>query len=104
MSDLDYRPYLLATDLRTPEDVLAWLRAEYLDRYHDVHEAAEELAYRLDHARRQACRRGALDYWRLMCECEAFIRENPLDAIGARENLVTYKARAIAFRAAARQQ
>ena len=62
---VDYRPYLAATDLRTPEDVLAWLMSEvYPDEStFTKYAVGYKLVNRLDRERRQACRRGALYYW-----------------------------------------
>ena len=104
---LEYQTYLLATDLRTPEDVLAWLRAEYLDRYHDAHEAAEELAYRLDRERRQACRRGALSRFEMFAWYARLVRADKdweLDNPELASEMAWDDAAAcIAFRAAARQ-
>lgn len=58
----DHRPYLRAGDLRTPEDVLAWLARPRCCKTLEGHVA--RLRARLDRERRQACRRGALDAWR----------------------------------------
>jgi hypothetical protein len=60
---VDYRPYLLETDLRTAEDVLEWLYRSQRDET-PVEDARLELNRRLDRERRQACRRGALRAWR----------------------------------------
>lgn len=62
MTAPDHTPYLLATDLRTPEDVLAWFRVQ--PRYPFEGDLVLALAERLDRERRQACRRGALENWR----------------------------------------
>jgi len=74
---VDYRPYLAATDLRTPEDVLAYQLTllepdPAAERTHAIigpwtmplADAIILTAYRLDRERRQACRRGALENWR----------------------------------------
>lgn len=83
---IDHHPYLAAGDLRTAEDVLAWLDAHRLDAIEGrallapstsfgppvrgadadavsirtLHVLHRDLAERLDRERRQACRRGAL--------------------------------------------
>lgn len=67
---VDYRPYLTETDLRTAEDVLAWLEMRALSfpnwptpEHREVGQvlagAACDLAVRLDRERRQACRRAS---------------------------------------------
>lgn len=61
MTTPDHRPYLTETDLRTPEDVLAWL---YTCQYGFTTGAIFALADRLDRERRQACRRAAILAWR----------------------------------------
>lgn len=58
---LEYQTYLLATDLRTPEDVLAWFRVQ--PRYPFEGDLVLALAERLDRERRQACRRGMQEAW-----------------------------------------
>jgi hypothetical protein len=126
MTAPDYLPYLLATDRRTPEDVLAWLQRPSLDR-HREHVAfggprlqpyiddAQMLAYRLDRERRQACRRGALWHWRAWrrslspmwtddpktdFEDELWRGENTFECCWGFDCL----SQALAFRAAARAQ
>lgn len=67
MTTPDHHPYLTATDLRTPEDVL-----DAMDAYHPCEEAGDvayELRVRLDRERRQACRRAALEEWRAFRRC-----------------------------------
>ena len=80
MTTPNHRPYLTATDLRTPEDVLAAMDAEAaswtepgiehgteLVRFdvavsQTLATAAKYVRARLDRERRQACRRAALVY------------------------------------------
>ncbi len=67
MSAPDHRPYLREGDLRTPEDVLEWLRQEVDPGWSYLAGRGEfefALRQRLDRERRQACRRGALRAWR----------------------------------------
>lgn len=66
-----YREYLRPGDLRTAEDVLAWLRERalaadegFVSRAATLDEAHADLSARLDRERRQACRRAALEHWR----------------------------------------
>ena len=105
MTTPDHRPYLTATDLRTPEDVLAWL-IDYPST--DAAQASIDLHERLDRERRQACRRGALAVFREACR----ERERERDAQRLFDDdraAKTYRMfrlhhlrRALAFRAAAR--
>jgi hypothetical protein len=103
MTTPDHRPYLTATDLRTPEDVLAWLGA---CEYWFTTGASLALAARLDRERRQACRRAALLEWRRVCElvrwCDAY-RNSDAAWHEVAPSLWRTLARALAFRAAARQ-
>jgi hypothetical protein len=76
MTTPDHRPYLTATDLRTPEDVLAWLDAMALTSSERIAPiqwsmamAHARLRARLDRERRQACRRAALEEWRAFRRC-----------------------------------
>ena len=96
---VDPRPYAAPTDLVTAEDVARWLaeRAEDEPRttawcLHD------RLTARLDRERRQACRRGALAGWREFARA-ARRRHNAWTCGVCADTL----ARALAFRAAARQ-
>lgn len=70
MTTPDHRPYLASGDLRTAEDVLAWLTdrkwtTPTTKEPQDVtlERAANDLFDRLDRERRQACRRVALGQW-----------------------------------------
>lgn len=78
MTTLDFHPYLVEGDLRTPEDVLAWI-AEYIETWkraakedptigakhyrldfaglRTLEQLHGDLQTRLDRERRQACRR-----------------------------------------------
>lgn len=100
---VDHRPHLLPTDLRTPEDVLAWLRLVaplYLDlSYH--------LARRLDRERRQACRRGALARFKMFAWYGRQVRSGGCDFDDedfASEMAWDDAADCLAFRAAARSK
>lgn len=95
MNTPDHLPYLREGDLRTAEDVLAWL-TRYLDAPGGTGTMApHDLRARLDRERRQACRRGPLKAWRSFAngaehghtDCEYCERDLAL---------------ALAFRAAAR--
>lgn len=126
----DHTPYLAATDLRTPEDVLAWLRTSELTRarHHMATGGTESgvthysdeamLAYRLDRERRQACRRGALELIRAIARQKLWLRSDYAQNKGA-ERFGTFAKcmahqretrwgsdlrRALAFRAAARAE
>jgi hypothetical protein len=69
MTAPDHRPYLLATDLRTAEDVARWLDerarnapAETVPSFSSfwvLSDAVDALDARLDRERRQACRRAS---------------------------------------------
>lgn len=59
MTAPDHTPYLLATDLRTPEDVVRWQREQVADGVGAAFVLVAITAARLDRERRQACRRGA---------------------------------------------
>lgn len=124
MTTPDHRPYLTATDLRTPEDVLAWLDAEAaswteagiehgteLVRFdvavsQTLATAAKYVRARLDRERRQACRRAAILEWRRVCElvrwCDAY-RNSDAAWHEVAPSLWRTLARALAFRAAARE-
>jgi hypothetical protein len=115
MSGVDHRPYLVEGDLRTPEDVLAWL-CEY-DPREQLGDALVELRVQLRRERRQACRRGALEHWRAAAICAgrprarhrslatapfiAFEVSGPWEADDG--FAVQHLTAALAFRAAARQ-
>ena len=126
MTAPDHRPYLLATELRTAEDVAAWLE-EHAEQWR-IDAAADpslgarsvrldyaglralqgahaDLRARLDRERRQACRRGALDAWRRFCDETGNVdwTGESLDVWGNRRRALDYLSRALAFRAAARQ-
>lgn len=121
MNDLDHRPYLADTDLRTAEDVAAWLD-EHAEQWRRdavadpsvgarsvrldyaglcaLQGAHADLLARLDRERRQACRRGAR-YEITMARGFRGRRGEGATAIGA----ILERAhvdRALAFRAAAR--
>ena len=115
MTTPDHRPYLTATDLRTPEDVLAWLDAMALTSSERIAPiqwsmamAHARLRARLDRERRQACRRAALAEWRRMTSLivNGWASDDGLDSffddtvytVFASDHLT----RALAFRAAAR--
>ncbi len=110
---VDPRPYAAPTDLVTAADVAEWLR-ERAERAllgnchpptHVLHYALVDLRARLDRERRQACRRG----------CTAMLHEALVWRGAERESADEYwveryhhgrrecLARALAFRAAARQ-
>lgn len=108
MTTPDHRPYLTATDLRTPEDVLAFVHDFVVDPdvEWDLSEVRNFLQRKIDRERRQACRRAALIAWREFAGGarqghDAWHSEaNKAHAcLWCEENL----ARALAFRAAARQ-
>ncbi len=103
---VDPRPYAAPTDLVTAADVVEWLR-ERAERAllgnchpptHVLHYALVDLTARLDRERRQACRRGALAGWREFARA-ARRRHNAWTCGVCADTL----ARALAFRAAARQ-
>jgi hypothetical protein len=126
MTAPDHRPYLLATDLRTAEDVARWLR-EHAEQWRRdavadpsvgarsvrldyaglraLQGAHADLRARLDRERRQACRRGALSCWRRFCDEAGNIdwTAESLDVWGCRRRALGSLTRALAFRAAARQ-
>ena len=69
---VDYRPYLREGDLRTPEEVAAWMRSLSLFTRErpwrqDLDGACDELDERLDRERRQACRRAARQAFSQAC-------------------------------------
>lgn len=105
-----HRPYLTETDLRTPEDVLAWLRRPILSRIAEEYPDpdtrswyvgdAEMLWHRLDRERRQACRRAALRAWR---DFANDLRAKALHDAWACQWCHRQIALALAFRSAARE-
>lgn len=100
MTAPDHTPFLLPTDLRTPLDAADWLdkRTPRPHRIEDaVRYAVDDLRAQIDRERRQACRRGALDYWRRGSRHQ---RKFPGSQC---EVCAKDRARALAFRAAARQ-
>lgn len=113
MTAPDHRAYLVEGDLRTPEDVLAWLdeyrnSRQCIVRRHPenvIDDAAFALEARLDRERRQACRRGALEEWRLAASYVRIARTtttgNMWWALGG--TLYELVHSFLAFRAAARQ-
>ena len=106
MSGVDHRPYLVEGDLRTPEDVLAWL-CEY-DPREQLGDALVELRVQLRRERRQACRRGAKFRWTWFAlGLREYVRrvrqEGLLSDSDALESLKCDLSLALAFRAAARQ-
>ena len=117
MKPIDHHPYLTDGDLRTPEDVLAWLREWDATGWDpERHYASEHLSERLDRERRQACRRGARDMARSIAVRKRWLRRD-YDEDGGREKFGNFarcmahmrEARwghelhlALAFRAAAR--
>jgi hypothetical protein len=103
VSGVDHRPYLVEGDLRTPEDVLAWL-CEY-DPREQLGDALVELRVQLRRERRQACRRGARIAWRAAAKAVRAARECTTgDLWWATYAIISSNVyRALAFRAAARQ-
>ena len=112
MTTPDPTPYLLPTDLRTAEDVLAWQAdcvlawvPEHSDGRMPAGSLVQLLAARLERERRQACRRGALLDWRRVCElvrwCDAY-RNSDAAWHEVAPSLWRALTRALAFRAAAR--
>jgi hypothetical protein len=106
MTTPDHRPYLTATDLRTPEDVLAWLDAMALTSSERIAPiqwsmamAHARLRARLDRERRQACRRAARIAWR---EFAYDLRRNSGHNAWVCKWCIGHLADALAFRAAAR--
>lgn len=105
MTAPDHRPYLRpGVDLVTAEDACAWLdgltSGPARERIYGVLDAHAALSLRLDRERRQACRRGALDAWRLF---RSWVHEwgyDPMEEGG--EEAAECLADALAFRAAAR--
>lgn len=101
-ANVDHRPYLLETDLRTAEDVLEWLYRSQRDEM-PVEDARLELNRRLDRERRQACRRGALENWRFFSDMARWSRDRGLIPREDNERATLKRlANALAFRAAAR--
>jgi len=121
---VDYRPYLLETDLRTAEDARNFVASFGNSAFTgDVLRVLDE---RLNRERRQACRRGALEEWRAFRKAlprrgsgepsrriiealvwiphwpsaRAFKEQSEFGEI--RESLLGKLARALSFRAAAR--
>lgn len=108
MTAPDHRPYLLATDLRTAEDVARWLHEiddDDITGGDPMWLTISRLDARLDRERRQACRRGALACWRAFCDEAGNIdwTAESLDVWGCRRRALGSLTRALAFRAAARQ-
>lgn len=108
MTTPDHRPYLTATDLRTPEDVLAFVHDFVVDPdvEWDLSEVHNFLRRTIDRERRQACRRAALAEWRRVCElvrwCDAY-RNSDAAWHKVAPSLWRALTRALAFRAAARE-
>ena len=121
MTTPDPTPYLLPTDLRTAEDVLAWQAdcvlawvPEHSDGRMPAGSLVQLLAARLDRERRQACRRGyeaeiqqARYHKNMEREARARlkVRHSDNDKVCAEGDLFfrrAYVRRALAFRAAAR--
>ena len=108
----DPRPYAAPTDLVTAADVLAWLVAIPPCPYDeagawDETDLANELTLRLDRERRQACRRGCFAEAHEAYMWRAAERESCRGETWAavyRERRACALRRALAFRAAARQQ
>ena len=115
MSAPDHHPYLTDADLRTPLDVALWLKARWLkssanrdystwQEHQILEEVYDVLDALLDRERRQACRRGALENWRNFAQYARWCKER--GAVPKDENevmVLRVLAKAIAFRAAARQ-
>ena len=118
MTAPDYHPFLLPTDLRTPEDVLPCVLnfAVDPDIERDATDVFNYLSARLDRERRQACRRGALELTRAIARQKLWLRSDYAQNKGS-ERFGTFAAcmahqremrwgsdlrRALAFRAAAR--
>ena len=128
MTAPDHTPYLLATDLRTAEDVATWLR-EHAEQWRRdavadpsvgarsvrldyaglraIQGAHADLLARLDHERRQACRRGARQAFADAAELmRGYALEQKCGVVrdtGIEYAIGHYLTRALAFRAAARQ-
>lgn len=113
MTTPDHRPYLTDTDLRTPEDVLAWLDVMALTSSERIAPiqwsmamAHARLRAHLDRERRQACRRAARLEWRRVCElvrwCDAY-RNTDAAWHEVAPSMWRALTLALAFRAAARQ-
>ena len=106
MTTPDHHPYLTENDLRTPKDSADFLRA-WRDSHNDWLEfgdAIDMLDERIERERRQACRRGALENWRNFAQYARWCKER--GAVPKDENevmVLRVLAKAIAFRAAARQ-
>lgn len=100
----DHWPYAAPTDLRTAEDVARWLDTLHqgppAERIFGVQDAVAALDARLDRERRQACRRGALAEWREFRRWVHGWGYGWGDGDGIALDVL---ARALAFRAAARQ-
>lgn len=128
MNDLDHRPYLADTDLRTAEDVAAWLE-EHAEQWRRdavadpsvgarsvrldyaglraLQGAHADLRARLDRERRQACRRGARQAFASAAELmRGYALEQRCCGVvrdtGVEYAIEHYLSRALAFRAAAR--
>lgn len=114
--DVDFERYLREGDLRTREDVLAWLQCEALmcpesprptkrTAFLVLANKANELSARLDRERRRACRRGALDKWRHAADYVRAARthRDPDGVWWASGHTIYFAVReCLAFRAAAR--
>jgi len=114
----DHRPYLLATDLRTAEDVARWLDerarnapAETVPSFSSfwvLSDAVDALDARLDRERRQACRR-ATRAWAFLARmhrrnADMYAKNDDHDeAMSCRAARGNSLQAALAFRAAARQ-
>jgi len=129
MTAPDHRPYLLATDLRTAEDVATWLR-EHAEQWRRdavadpsvgarsvrldyaglraIQGAHADLLARLDRERRQACRR-ATRAWAFLARmhrrnADMYAKNDDHDeAMSCRAARGNSLQAALAFRAAARQ-
>ena len=83
MTAPDHRPYLREGDLRTAEDVLAWLIA-YPGT--DAAQASIDLDARIDRERRQACKRAVRDIMKNHLTLKRSLRHCAVKAIDWERN------------------
>lgn len=117
---IDHTPYLLPGNLRTGEDVYAWMStcSRRRWRWHcetggptngfPEDDERTMLRHRLDVERRQACRRAALLHWRdmrvLVCTASNWTRFGDHGEAQKRWQLVYNSfSKAVAFRSAAKE-
>ena len=114
MTTPDHRPYLREGDLRTPEDVLAWVRRPATDRRREhlawggerlvpYIDCEQMLAFRLDRERRQACRRGARENFAKFSAFARWCKGHRVVPVDEYEAMtLNWISAALSFRAAAR--